>query len=164
MNKKTLRTKTCLVFLVIFMIISTTIYGKITEKFRNFLYSNGALICGLAHPTNEYIDSYVNSEDILVITSRSVFTDSRQILKIYISEDFETFEVISDDSFVPAFTAIEFLKDLLVDIIKDFIENSEDSDEQNKLARAILKKIDDMDGKQLSYAIILLKWLDYITG
>jgi hypothetical protein len=122
------------------MIISNTIYGKITEKFRNFLYSNGALICGLAHPTNEYIDSYVNSEEILVITSRSVFTDSRQILKIYISEDFETFEVIRDDSFVPAFTVIEFLKDLLVDIIKDFIENSEDSDEKNKLARAILKK------------------------
>jgi hypothetical protein len=164
MNKKTFRTKTCLVVLVIFIIISSTIYGKITEKFRNFLYSNGKLICGLAHPTSEYIDSYVNSEDILVITSRSIFTDSLQILKIYISEDFETFEVISDDSFVPAFTAIEFLKDLLVDIIKDFIENSEDSDEQNKLARAILKKIDDLDGKQLSYAIILLKWLDYITG
>jgi len=136
---------------------------SLNERFRNFLYSNAKLINGLAHPTNEYVSSYIDDEDNLVIKNKCSLTDSYQVLKIYISPDLETFEVLRDDDFMSAFTATELLKDILIDIIKDIEKNSRDSDEENKVARAILEKIDDMDGKQLSHIIILLKWLDYCT-
>jgi hypothetical protein len=163
MKKSCFFTRMLIYFLFIAIVLPGTLSAKITETFRNFLYSNAELVSRLAHPTNEYIDAYVDSADKLVIISKSIFTDSRQELKIYISEDFKTFEVISDDSFVPAFTAIELIKDLLIDIIKDIKAESSDSGEENKLIQAVLDKIDDLDGKQLSYVILFLRWMDYYT-
>jgi hypothetical protein len=161
MKQKSVISKKAIYLFIVVCLLCGTLFAEITENFRNFLYSNGELISRLAHPTNEYIDAYVDSNDYLVIASKSVFTDSRQRLKIFISQDFKTFEVISDDSFVPAFAAIGLIKDLLIDIIKDFSEDSTHSEEQNQFVRTVLDKIDEMDGQQLAYVIVLLKWIDY---
>lgn len=161
MQKKFFTLKNSFCFVIIICFICGTLSAEITENFRNFLYSNGEFISKLAHPTNDYIESYVNSDDYLLITSKSNFTDSRQKLKIYISEDFQNFEIISDDSFILAFAALELIKDVFVDIIKDFREDTSHSEEQNQLALKFLNKIGEMDGQQLAYVIVLIKWIDY---
>lgn len=160
MQKKLLSRKIILVFLIC-IVFTVAGMGWISENFRSFLTSNGELISTLAHPTNEFVRSYMNSDDYLVIISKSSFTGSIQKLKIYIPESFDEFEVISDDSFVPAFMAIGFVKDILVDFIKDEEFDSDSSEGVNRLANAIFEKIDDMDGRQLSYCILLLRWVTF---
>jgi len=149
-------------FFVLFFVAFTVFgFSELSENFKTFLDSNGELISTLAHPTNKFIRSYVNSDDYLVIISKSSFTDSIQELDIYISEDFSNFEVISDDSFIPAFTAIEIVKDLLVDVIKNIEEESDSSWQVKSFVKVVLEKIDDMDGRQLSYCILVIRWFNF---
>lgn len=147
---------------IIFLwIITGFAFSEHSERLKNFLTSNGELISRLAHPTNDYIDCYVDSDDNLVISNKCSISDSYQVLKIYLSSDFETFRVVQDDDFMPAFTATEILKDLLTDLIRDYERNSRDSSDENKFIRSVLDKIDEMDGQQLTHVILIIRWLQY---
>jgi len=150
-------------FILVF-IISGTLNAGLSRKFKNFLYSNAELISRLAHPTNDYVSSYVDDDDNLVIKNKCSMTNDYQILKIYISSDLDTFKVLRDDDFMPAFAATELLKELVIDIIKEIEENSRDSKSENKFIRKVLDEADNMNGKQLAHVIVVLKWIDYYAS
>jgi hypothetical protein len=151
------------VFVVILLLVTclSMPVQALSERFEGFLIDSAEMICRFAHPTNSFVRSYINDYGTLVIVSRSSFSDSIQYLKIRISEDFDTFKVISDDSWVPAFAAVSIIKNFLVDLIRDISEDSSSSDSQRRVANVIFDKIEEMNGLELAYGVLIMKWLGY---
>jgi len=149
-----------LVFFAV-MLMAIGLSAEFSESFKRFLKSNAEMISMLAHPSNDYVRSYIDDYDNLVIINRCSFTDDTQVLKIYISSDLDSFDVIRDDDFFPAFAATEIMSDLLLEVVESIEEEISESEDANRLAKQIIEKADEMDGQQLTHAILMLKYIDY---
>jgi hypothetical protein len=144
-------------------IISAQLFAGYNSKLADFLYSTGAKeLAGLAHPTNTFASARWEIEDDYVYVYIEYGDDYKTNVKINISTGwFTKINVTYDNDFFPPFLAIEGMKDLILELLKDDKNKEEEKKRVSDFEKYLNKKIEDMTGKELACLYMNLIWFDY---
>lgn len=157
-NQKVMRTKTTLLLFVTVLLFTS--YGFAQKTMSNFFrYEGVSGLASLAHPSNTYSSGTYSVEYDYVLVTINYKESFKTRLKIYKSGNvFTSIVVLEDTDWWPPFAAVEFLKDVILEIAR------EDEDSRKALSdfeRSVGKALSNMTGKQLTCIFLTLGWIDY---
>ncbi len=129
-----------------------------SQSMDDFFRSKGVgIVAECAHPTNTFVSGQFTVDDSYVWV-RVDYKKRPTIVKIFRDGNWFTgIDVIEDDDpWMSPFGAIENIKDLAIDYIKN---NS--NQQKSKFEQRINKTIANMNGKELTCLALTLEWWSY---
>jgi hypothetical protein len=146
---------------ILFCCAFTSTHAQNTqETIERYFYTQGVkTLAVLAHPTNTYLNGTYRVENNT--TYISIYYEDGIYTKLKVKKGilfFLNIEVLDNNDIISPFTAIEFLKDAILELIKDDPEM-----ERNKtdFERKFDKRLEDMNGIELACLCLSLDWLSF---
>ena len=146
---------------VLFCAIFTGVYAQYPQgAIERYFYSQGVrTLAQLAHPTNTYKSGTYRVENNSVFITINYEDGYYTQLKVKREKPFfSNIDVLEDNDFVNPFTAVEFLKNLLLEATKD---DSEKEKSKSDFEKRFDKKLENMNGIEVACLWLSLDWLGF---